>query len=230
MMRFVEYSCKSPEETIALDELLLKKAEAGDTGETLRIWSATDHFAVLGRAGGAGEDCYTEKCRRDGVKIVRRSSGGGTVLQGPGCFNFSVILSYERDSSYRDINASYRAILQKMVDALAAEGFSAEFRPVSDLASGGKKFSGNAQARKRGYFLHHGTILFDFDIDMVSQYLKHPIKEPAYRGRRPHGEFLTNIPFTYDELTRITKKVFLPEDHSVWDPAEKDINELNRLV
>jgi lipoate-protein ligase A len=74
-------------------------------------------------------------------------------------------------------------------------GIDAEFRPVSDLIVKGteKKFSGNAQRRGRNHILHHGTILYDFDLSLISRYLKVPKKMPDYRANRTHADFVTNI-------------------------------------
>ncbi|MFC1480411.1 biotin/lipoate A/B protein ligase family protein [Candidatus Omnitrophota bacterium] len=228
-MQFVEHSFTSPEETIAMDELLLAKAESGRLGETLRLWSAKDYFIVVGRAGRTSEDCFLEKCRQHGIKIIRRISGGGTVLEGPGCFNYSTILSYDRDKMYRDVRGSYRRILGKISDIFKARGYGVEFFPVSDLALDGKKISGNAQARKRKYFLHHGTILFDFDLEKIPVFLRHPSVEPEYRKGRAHQDFITNIPIPYEELKELLRCAF-PPSKDVWKPDQEDLRELDRLV
>ncbi|MFQ5952668.1 MAG: biotin/lipoate A/B protein ligase family protein [Candidatus Omnitrophota bacterium] len=207
-MKLVEFSANTPEEHIVLDELLLLKAGAGEVGETLRFWETKEHFVVLGRAGKVEEDCFLDKCRQDNIKILRRISGGGTVLQGPGCFNYSTILSYERDDNYRHVKSSYKKILGMISGSLKTKGFNTVFYPISDLALDGKKISGNAQARKRKYFLHHGTFLYDFDLDKISHYLKCPKKEPEYRKGRPHEDFLANIPMEKEELKEIIKEVF----------------------
>jgi lipoate-protein ligase A len=62
------------------------------------------------------------------------------------------------------------------------------------LAAAGRKFSGNAQQRKRTHLLHHGTLLHDFDLDHMGHYLRMPSRQPAYRGHRDHRAFLTNLP------------------------------------
>jgi lipoate-protein ligase A len=65
-------------------------------------------------------------------------------------------------------------------------------RGISDLTLGNLKISGNAQRRKRDRLLFHGTFLLDFDIELVEHLLPMPTREPDYRRRRPHREFLTN--------------------------------------
>ncbi|MFH1304968.1 MAG: lipoate--protein ligase family protein [Candidatus Omnitrophota bacterium] len=229
-MHLIEYDHLNPEETIAMDSFLLMKAESGALGETLRFWNAEEYFVVLGRAGKITEECHVERCRRNGVKIIRRSSGGGTILQGPGCLNYSLILSYKGDTAYKNVRSSYRHILSAITGEFEKNGYSIEFYPLSDLAIGGKKISGNAQARKRRYFLHHGTFLFGFDLGKISFYLKHPPKEPEYRRARTHGDFLTNIPSTPAALSGIIKKAFLPSGAPTWHPAADDLVALRKLA
>ena len=97
------------------------------------------------------------------------------------------------------------------------------------MAIGGKKFSGNAQARKKEYFLHHGTFLYDFDIPKVKIYLKHPPKEPAYRKGRHHEDFLTNINLTREELKSAVLEAF-PADEGVYKPSRDEIKSLEELL
>ena len=130
-------------------------------------------------------------------------------MQGPGCINYSAILSYTRDNKCRDVNYSYKNILGKIIDAFKLKGCALEYLPVSDLALENKKVSGNAQARKRKYFLQHGTFLYDFDIEKIPTYLKHPPKEPKYRDKREHLDFLTNVPLSETDIKEAIKEAFV---------------------
>jgi lipoate---protein ligase len=66
----------------------------------------------------------------------------------------------------------------------------------TDLALGGRKFSGNAQRRKRRALLFHGTFLWGFDLSLVGRFLKFPSRQPDYREGRSHDDFLTNLPLS----------------------------------
>jgi len=228
-MQLIDHLCKTPGEDLALDEFALMKAEAGELGQTLRFWEPRRYFVVLGRAGRASADCIIDVCRRDGVTIERRISGGGTVLQGPGCVNYSLVLSYESNPSYRDLRESYRAVLGPIAGRLNAMGVAAAVLPISDLAVEGKKISGNAQARKKRYFLHHGTFLVDMDLAEVSRYLRHPAREPVYRRGREHADFLTNIPLSRRQIEDVIKDVF-PVTGPAWRPSRADIEGLKTLA
>jgi lipoate-protein ligase A len=228
-MRLINYNVPGTEENLAIDEFVLLGAETGALEETVRFWSAEEYSVVLGRGDRAEENCFMERCRRDGIKVLRRISGGGTVLQGPGCLNYSLVLSYEREKEYRDIAASYGKILALLSEGMRARGYSVQFFHVSDLALDGRKISGNAQARKKRFILHHGTFLCGLDIDKVSCYLKHPGKEPEYRKARTHGEFLANIPLSRGEIEDVVKEAFTPDEPD-WRPSEADREGINRLI
>lgn len=190
-MRWLDRTLGSAAENLALDEALLLEAEAGHGGEVLRLWEWPERAVVLGSGGKLVEDVDPEACAKDGVPVLRRSSGGGTVLLGRGCLCFSVILAYERDPALTEIRSSYLYILERVVAGFGRAGLAIE--GISDLTLEGQKFSGNAQQRKREHLLHHGTILYDFDLAAVSRYLRQPVRQPEYRADRPHGEFIRNL-------------------------------------
>jgi len=79
---------------------------------------------------------------------------------------------------------------------------NAEFFSPSDiaLAESKRKFSGNAQKRGKKFILHHGTILYDFDLSLIEKYLPIPHKIPEYRRERSHKNFLTNIPLKRKDI------------------------------
>ena len=79
-------------------------------------------------------------------------------------------------------------------------------RGHTDLAIGGLKFSGNSQRRKKNFLLFHGTFLLNFDLALVSEFLRMPSKQPDYRQSRSHGEFLTNLNLSPDKVKAALKK------------------------
>lgn len=94
-MKLLDYTLPSPAENLALDEALLLAAEGGTGGEVLRLWELPTHAVVVGSGGSVGIDVHLTACAADGVPVLRRASGGGTVLLGPGCLCFSLVLSYD---------------------------------------------------------------------------------------------------------------------------------------
>ena len=195
-MLLKDISFPTPQENIAFDEGLLAQAENNETQECLRFWESPTIFIVLGRIGSQEEDINLNNVQKDKIPVLRRSSGGGTVLQGPGCLNYALILERQKHPELNDLRQSYQWILASVIEALRLSGVEAFFRPTSDLATGlgEKKFSGNAQRRAKRYILHHGTILYNFDLSLIAQYLNVPKDVPEYRRGRSHTDFVTNIP------------------------------------
>ncbi len=199
-MHFLDLTLPDPAANLALDEALLLHAETSGGGEVLRLWHWPAPVVVLGSACRLADDVDEAACLADGVPILRRSSGGGTVLWGNGCLLFSLVLSYDRAPELAQIGSSYRYILGRLAAALGLDGVRQA--GVSDLAVGDRKFSGNAQHRKRTFLLHHGSLLYDFDLTLVGRYLRPPPRQPKYRSRRAHDEFLCNVPLTATQMKR----------------------------
>jgi lipoate-protein ligase A len=183
---------------LALDELSLDQQKEG-----LRFWECSQPVVVVGRGGRIEEQVRVEACDADGVDVLRRSSGGGAVVLGPGCLNYSLLFSLERRPRWRDVRRSLREILSWMTDALGAE-----ICDPSDLAWQGKKVSGNSQRRTASVLLHHGTLLYDFDPELASRYLLEPKRQPEYRRGRTHAQFLGNLPFSALDIENRVKEVW----------------------
>jgi lipoate-protein ligase A len=211
---------------LALDEALLVHAESGAGGEVLRTWEWVGPAVVVGIGCRLAEDVDEAACAADGVPILRRSSGGGTVLLGPGCLLFSLVLSYERSAALREIRPSYAWILDHVGSALGPRA-AAGRAGISDLVVAGRKCSGNAQQRKSRYLLHHGTLLYDFDAGRVGRYLRQPARQPDYRRGRPHEEFLINLSATAEELKAALRATW-SADRVLLDYPQESVNQLTR--
>ncbi len=181
-------------ENLALDEALLLEAERGAGHEVLRFWELPAYAVVLGSGCVLSEDVHRHACDADAVPIARRASGGGTVLLGAGSLCYTLVLSYDRAPELAGIRASYCYILGRIQTALADVLPDVTCAGTSDLAIAGHKFSGNSQQRKRTHLLHHGTLLYNFDLPRISRYLALPARQPDYRQQRAHEAFLRNFP------------------------------------
>jgi lipoate-protein ligase A len=223
-MRYLDLTLPTPEENLALDEALLEEAErAGRPTETLRLWEPAEPMVVVGRSSRIEAEVHRDACRRRGIPILRRPSGGAAVVTGPGCLMYALVLSYRLRPSLRLIDHAHRLVLGRVASALRPLAPEVTCRGASDLAVGRSKFSGNSVRCKRDHLLYHGTLLYDFPLDLIDQCLKMPPREPDYRRGRPHRAFVANLPLSSAEIRRAlatawdanTPCVAWPRDHTV---------------
>jgi lipoate---protein ligase len=198
MHQNVEESSLDPEKQLALDWTMFQSVETARSATIGRAWRARQPLVVLGRHGRVEDDVIEENCRVDAVRVVRRDSGGGAVVLGPGCLNYAVVFSVDSHPPLANIADSFRMILQALIEALDVPGLS--IGGTADLVLRGRKVSGNAQRRGRRALLHHGTLLYDFDPGLAARYLKEPIRRPAYRSDRCHADFIGNLPLSEESL------------------------------
>jgi lipoate---protein ligase len=212
---FLDLTLPTVEQNLALDEALLLQCESGAGHEVLRVWDWPHAAVILGAACAVDQDVDKAACQADSVPILRRSSGGGTVLLGPGCLLYSLILRYSRAQTLRQIGPSYCHILNSICTVLAVMGLQPA--GISDLARDSLKVSGNAQQRKRDCLLHHGTLLYAFDAAKCGRYLRMPARQPEYRRQRTDSRFLTNLPLRREEMVRHLRQAFGAErEVKVW--------------
>src|SRR5690348_6629906 len=87
-----EATFKSPAENLACDEALLDECESSDASGFVRFWESPSYFVVLGYGKQLEQEVFGEVCAEENIPILRRCSGGGTVVQGPGCVNYTLVL------------------------------------------------------------------------------------------------------------------------------------------
>jgi lipoate---protein ligase len=193
-MRCLDLTLPTPAENLACDEVLLELCEAGSADEVLRFWEPTRHFVVVGYANQVAAEVNVAFCRQSGLPILRRCSGGGTVLQGRGCLNYALVLRLDPAGPLQSVTATNRFILERHRAWLAGLlQAPVQARGHTDLALDGLKFSGNSQRRKRRALVFHGTFLLDFDLALIERALLMPSRQPEYRAHRSHSDFLLNL-------------------------------------
>jgi lipoate---protein ligase len=202
-MRYLDLILATPAENLALDEALLDEAEAGDeVGEILRIWEPRAPLVVVGRSSHAEIEVRLDECRRQGIPVLRRASGGAAIVTGPGCLMYALVLSYRRRPALRTVSEAHQFVLGRVAAALGALVPGVHCRGTSDLAIGEHKFSGNSLRAKRGHLLYHGTLLYDFPLRLVADCLAMPPRQPCYRQGRDHADFVANLPIAPGEIRR----------------------------
>lgn len=193
-MKYIDFTHPTPAANLAREEVLLDACEDGAGDEMLIFWEAREPFVVLGYANQAAREVDLAACRAQNISVLRRCSGGGTVLQGPGCLSYSLILRITETGPLSNITGTNCHVMQRNQAALAplVQG-EIRIQGHTDLALNGLKFSGNAQRRRRKFLIFHGTFLLNLDIPSISKFLLMPSKQPDYRQNLPHEDFLVNL-------------------------------------
>lgn len=193
-MKYLDEPLSSPEASLACDEVLLDMCEAGGAEGVLRFWEPGRPFVVVGYANQVAREVNRRFCQDNHIPILRRCSGGGTVLQCPGCLNYSLVLRIRDDpllagiaSTNEFVLSRHQQALQKLLPA------PIERKGHTDLALGGLKFCGNAQRRRKEFLLFHGSFLLEADFELMEKVLPLPTHQPDYRLNRSHSEFLMNL-------------------------------------
>jgi len=215
-MHYLPLTLDSPAENLALDEALLDAHEAGEiAGGVLRLWEAPSHAVVLGRSSAANTEVNLDACQQDHVPVLRRCSGGGTIVAGPGCLMYAVVLDFDTNPQLRAVDLAHDFVLGQLTQALipllpdiAKAGTSDLVLAPKSSGSTAQKFSGNALRIKRNHLLYHGTLLYDFDLNQATRLLGSPTRQPDYRLERRHAQFITNLPATRAALEQVLIKVW----------------------
>jgi lipoate---protein ligase len=203
-MKLFDCTLPSPAANLAADEALLDLCDEQGV-EVLRFWESPSVFVVVGYGNRIQTEVNVTGCEANGVPVFRRCSGGGTVVQGPGCLNYAFALRLEGTNELATVTGTNRYFMERNRKALAdLLGCDVSVEGHTDLAvnASGKllKFSGNAQRRRRNAVLFHGTFLWNFDLMLVSKLLNRPSKEPDYRQSREHSAFIANVSATAEQI------------------------------
>ncbi|MHC4873195.1 MAG: lipoate--protein ligase family protein [Planctomycetota bacterium] len=185
-----------------IKEILETEMSILDAGEPAGwFWEADKTAVIMGTSGKEEVEAERSTCREDGIEILKRRSGGGTIVVGKGVLCFGVVL--EKTWSKVFPSALAEKVLTPVCKALSVGGTEITIKGLGDLSFKDKKICGTAQRWIKNSVLFHGSILVDFDITLIEKYLKHPPKEPDYREGRGHGDFCVNLAEVYEEKTSV---------------------------
>lgn len=151
------------------------------------LWQ-NDNAVIVGRYQNTLAEVNESFARANDIRIVRRLSGGGAVYHDKGNLNYTFITDTTPTAAI-DFNLFCYPIIQ----ALNKLGIQAVLSGRNDMTVDGKKFSGNAQYTRNGRVMHHGTIMFDSNLDIMEQALSvDPLKIHA-KGVRSVRSRVTNL-------------------------------------
>ncbi|WEU40592.1 MAG: lipoate--protein ligase family protein [Candidatus Odinarchaeum yellowstonii] len=194
---------------MAIDSAILDEVSVGRSPPTLRLYRWKPSAVSVGYFQSVNEEVDVEACKKSGVDIVRRITGGGAVYHSyEGEITYSVIVPENYEGIPKDIISSYELICSGIVKALSWLGLKAEFKPVNDIQVDGKKISGNAQTRRKGVILQHGTILLDLNVKEMFNFLKvskEKISDKLIKSVEERVASLTTLTGVKPDFTKISQ-------------------------
>ena len=179
------------------DDILVRCADS----LAMSIWIPEQAVVVLGSSNQPDIEAELDACAKDGVPVLKRYGGGGTVLLYEGCAIVSLgvwVKQHYQNKLYFD------RLNQAVIDALGLKWPKLNAlgqRGLSDITYGDLKVAGTSLFRSRNYLLYQASLLVDLRPELMSQYLKHPSREPDYRAGRSHKDFLIGLSSIEQGLT-----------------------------
>lgn len=227
-MLFIKSPSTDPEFNLALEQVVFDTI--GKTDDVFMLWQNA-RAVIIGKHQNTVEEINLPYIREKDIKVVRRLSGGGAVYHDMGNLNFTIITS-AGDTAELDLHMFALPVLE----ALKEMGLGAELGGRNDMTIGGKKFSGNSQYVKGGRVMHHGTLMFDSDLDEVTAALNVSADKIESKGIKSVRSRVTNLKehlgadATLEEFERLlVKNIFAGREVQVYELTPKDIAAAEKL-
>ena len=182
-MKFLILDTKNPHRNLAIEEYLFSE----ETDDVFMLWQ-NEPTVVIGKNQNPFAEINLEILRERGIHIARRITGGGAVYHDLGNVNYTFISKAGEGGGL-----DFARFTSPIIEALASVGVAATLTGRNDLAIGGLKFSGNAQHEHGGRILHHGTLLFDSDLDVLSSVLCVDEEKIRSKGVKSTRSRVTNL-------------------------------------
>jgi len=195
---------------MAIDETILISRVGGAVPNTIRFYRWNPSAVSLGFSQQIDREVELEACKKLGVDVVRRQTGGGAVYHDSnGELTYSIVASFDAISS--DVISSYRYLCGGIVIACKHLGLNAQMsfndraRQCPNVTVNGKKISGSAQIRRRSALLQHGTMLVDSNLETMTRVLKmgRPTADMSLKKLQSKVTTLTRIlgrPVSFEEV------------------------------
>lgn len=230
-MLFIKNDSKDPYFNLALEEYTLKNLDLDD--DIFILWQNAN-TVVVGRNQNTIEEINSKYIKENDVNVVRRMSGGGAVYHDLGNINYTFITSSDEDSKH-----NFKKFTKPVIDALKSLGIEAEFTGRNDITIDDKKVSGNAQYYYQNKMLHHGTILFDVNPDILKEVLNVKADKIESKGIKSVKSRVTCVSkhlsnsMTSNEFKDMLFKFILQTDDlstKEYILSEEDILSINKLA
>jgi lipoate-protein ligase A len=231
-VKYIENYSNDPQYNLAFEEYCFKNL---DKAEDYVILWINGPAIIVGKNQNTSEEVNGEYVRENGIKVVRRVTGGGAVYHDLGNLNFSIITT--ATGSERIDFKKYNIPILKALEKLGIKG---ELSGRNDMTIDEKKFSGIAQSVWKSRVLNHGTLLFDTSLDVLSKALNVKADKYESKGVKSVRSRVTNIRnyLTEDADINVFRDLLLkyifemegltPEVYKLTDKELEDIDKLYR--
>ncbi len=172
-----------PALNLAIEERFLRDYE----DEVFMLWQ-NDNTIVVGKNQNTLAEINLDYVKENGIRVVRRITGGGAVYHDMGNLNFTYITKCNEEWE-----SDFSRFATPVISALSKLGIEAEVSGRNDILASGRKFSGNAQTVVNGRLLHHGTILFNADVSVLSKALTPDPEKVQSKGIKSVSSRVVNL-------------------------------------
>ena len=219
-MKFSFLKTTDPYLNLAIEEYLLKYSDE----EYFLLWQ-NEPTVVIGKNQNAFAEINIEYTKNHGIHIARRITGGGAVYHDLGNINYSYI------SNQKGSEINFEKFSRPIIKALFEMGVDAKLSGRNDIMIGEKKISGNAQTHFENRVLHHGTLLYDSDLDVLSSALLVDKKKIETKAIKSTKSRVTNIKSFLPEGTTVFDLIYIIKNHvlSNYNAAETNV-ETNEII
>ncbi len=157
----------------------------------LMVWQPEYPVIVVGQSNSPEKYVNLDKALIDGIAVIKRPTGGETVILTPKMLIISLVLRNSKLPGSKEFFLKINTILISLLEKSGLQGVC--YRGISDLAVGDKKILGSSIYRKTGMLFYHAVLNYGESPEYIASYLKHPVREPDYRKGRSHSEFVTTM-------------------------------------
>lgn len=211
---------------IAAEEFVVKNID----DEVFMLWENTDCL-VVGKHQNTIAEINFPFVNTHHIPVLRRISGGGTVFQGSGNMNYSFV-THVRESENK---VDFEKATAPLVHFLKTLGVEAKLSGKSSLTIGNKKISGNAAHLHRGTILHHGTLLFDANLDLVNESIHVVHGKYSSKAIASNRAEITNVrPFLRNDMDLTTFvnrfEAFVKQEMGIVDERTFTSDEHDRIA
>ena len=155
------------------------------------VWIPDKSYIVLGASNHAEDSLHIENVKQDQIMVMKRPSGGQTVMLTPNNLIISAVYFNPGAVQPKEVFHSINTMIISVLELAGIENLS--MNGISDISIAGKKILGSAIYSSKDALLYHAVLNLGEPSSTFERYLKHPVKEPDYRKGRKHGDFVTSL-------------------------------------